>query len=195
MVLNASNVQIYQNTFFNSLACFGRNARTAAGDHFGWHPSTGPDVDKRDGHIFVNNLLASDETFARPLLFVWQPVSLCQSLNKPQLKQLDYNVYVRGTAAKSSPIILWSPAANEKCLIGLASLEELHKLNLDLESHGGEFLDYHGPLFKCLELGNYQLLPTFPGLKTARQLPPSVRTLLSPTQPNVRYIGAYPPLP
>jgi hypothetical protein len=38
-VLNSSNVQIYQNTFVNSTVCIARNARIAAGDHFGWHPT------------------------------------------------------------------------------------------------------------------------------------------------------------
>jgi len=73
-VLNSSNVQIYQNTFVNSTACIARNARSAVGDHFGWHPSTGPNVDERDGHIFVNNLLTGDENFNRPLLYVWQRI-------------------------------------------------------------------------------------------------------------------------
>jgi hypothetical protein len=67
MVLNSSSVQMYQNTFVNSVACIGRNARTAAGDHFGWHASTGPDIDKREGHAFVNNLLTADGNFDRPL--------------------------------------------------------------------------------------------------------------------------------
>ena len=73
MVLNSSNVRIYQNTFVNSTACIGRNGRVAAGDRFGWHASTGPDVEKRDGHEFVNNLLTGDASYQRPLLFVWQP--------------------------------------------------------------------------------------------------------------------------
>ena len=72
-MLKSSNVHIYHNTFVNSVACIGRNGRNAVADHFGWHPSTGPDVDKRDGHIFVNNLLTNDYNFDRPLLFVWQP--------------------------------------------------------------------------------------------------------------------------
>ena len=97
LVLNSSHVQIYQNTFVNSMACIGRNGRVPAGDHFGWHSSTGPDVDKREGHIFVNNLLTGDKGFTRPLLFVWQPASLCNQLTRPELSQFDYNVFERGT--------------------------------------------------------------------------------------------------
>ena len=63
MILNSANVLVYQNTFVNSTACFGRDKRSAAGDHFGWHPSTGPDVDQRFGHVFVNNLLTGDAEF------------------------------------------------------------------------------------------------------------------------------------
>ncbi len=76
MILNSSNVRIYNNTFVNSIACVGRNGRVAAGDRFGWHATTGPDVDERDGHVFVNNLLVGCTEFTRPLLFVWQPASL-----------------------------------------------------------------------------------------------------------------------
>ena len=43
--LNSANVRAYQNTFVNSVASFERTPRSAAGDHFGWHPATGPGVD------------------------------------------------------------------------------------------------------------------------------------------------------
>jgi hypothetical protein len=49
----------------NSTASIGRKERSAVGDHFGWHPSTGPDVDERDGHVFVNNLLTAGENYHR----------------------------------------------------------------------------------------------------------------------------------
>jgi len=73
-VLNSSDVHIYNNTFVNSTACIGRTNRGATPDHFGWHPSTGPVVDERDGHIFVNNLMVGYEKFDKPLLYTWQPV-------------------------------------------------------------------------------------------------------------------------
>ena len=41
-VLNSSNVRVYHNTLVNSVASFERNERSATGDHFGWHPATGP---------------------------------------------------------------------------------------------------------------------------------------------------------
>jgi hypothetical protein len=195
MVLNSSNVQVYQNTFVNSMACIGRTGRTAAGDHFGWHPSTGPDVDKRDGHVFVNNLLTGDKSFKRPLLFVWQPASLCSRLTKPLLKELDHTVYVRGTDRTPYPLILWSPASNEHCQVGFESLQDLRKLYPEFSANSRDYCDYDGPLFRSFELGNYQVVPAFPGSKMGKQLPAEIGRFLSQTREDVRYVGAYPPLP
>jgi hypothetical protein len=195
MVLNASNVQIYQNTFVNSMACIGRNSRSAQGDHFGWHPSTGPDVDEREGHVFVNNLLVGDDSFNRPLLFVWQQATLCQQLTQSQLKQLDHNVYVRGADKTSYPLILWSPASNEKCQVGFGSLEDLRKLYPGFSASSRSYLNYDGTLFKGMELGNYQLMSGFPGSKSGMQLPEAIRGFLGQSGKDGRYVGAYPPMP
>ncbi|MGH7497205.1 MAG: right-handed parallel beta-helix repeat-containing protein [bacterium] len=195
MVLNASNVQIYQNTFINSMVCIGRNSRSAQGDHFGWHPSTGPDVGEREGHVFVNNLLVGGDSFNRPLLFVWQQATLCQQLTQSQLKQLDYNTYVRGTEKTSYPLMLWGPAANEKCQVGFESLEHLRKLHPEFSANSRFYASYDGPLFKGMELGNYQLSPAFAESKAAMQLPAEIGKLLSQSKKDARYVGAYPPMP
>lgn len=190
-VLNSSDVKIYNNTFVNSTACIARNERSAAGDHFGWHPSTGPDVDERDGHIFVNNLLVGDENFRRPLLYVWQPASLCERVNNSQLKQLDFNMYVRSSKKAAAPLILWSPTKNDKCLMSFESLEGLQKLYPEFSAHSRYYPDYNGPLFKSPELGNYQLLQAFPESDTGLLLPPDVSKLLRQSK---SFIGAYPPV-
>lgn len=195
MVLNASNVQIYQNTFVNSMACIGRNSRSAQGDHFGWHPSTGPDVDEREGHVFVNNLLVGDQRFNRPLLFVWQQATLCQQLTQPQLQQLDYNAYVRGAGKTSYPLMLWGPASSENCQVGIQSLDELRKLYPQFSANSRFYASYDGPLFKGMELGNYQLLPDFPGAKAGMPLPAPINKLLGQLKKGSGYVGAYPPLP
>ncbi len=195
MVLNSSNVQIYQNTFVNSMACIGRNARTAAGDHFGWHPSTGPDMDKRDGHLFVNNLLVGEENFGRPLLFVWQPDSLCTQLPNSQLNQLDYNVYVRGAEKTRSPLILWSPAQNAECQAACRSLEDLRKLYPEASAHSRDYSGYNGPLFRSIDLHNFQIVPAFPGSQTGKQLQPEIGRLLHQNRKDGPYVGAYPPMP
>ena len=195
MVLNSSNVQIYQNTFVNSMACIGRTARTAAGDHFGWHPSTGPDMDKRDGHLFVNNLLVGKEDFSRPLLFVWQPALLCTQLPNSQLNQLDYNVYVRAAEDTRSPLILWSPAQNTECQTGFRSLEDMRKFYPESSTNSRDFSDYDGPLFSSTDLRNCQIVPAFPGSQMGKPLPPEIGRLLQQNRKGAPYVGAYPPMP
>jgi hypothetical protein len=177
------------------MTAIGRNTRSAQGDHFGWHPGTGPDVDERDGHVFVNNLLAGDTNFNRPLLFTWQTPSLCERLPQPQLTQLDHNVYVRSADSASHPPILWSPASNENCQAGFESLEELRKAYPKFAANSQYFKNYAGPLFKSMELGNYQLLPKFPGMATATPLPAEISRFLNRLQKENRSIGAYPPMP
>jgi hypothetical protein len=198
-VLNSSNVQICQNTFVNSVACIGRTDRTAAGDRFGWHASTGPDINDREGHVFVNNLLTGDENFNRPLLAFSQTPSLCEQLSKPQVKQLDYNAYVRRSKTPSSPLIFWSPAGGSRCQVPVASLEDLRKLHPEFSAHSHYLADYNGPLFKSAEPGsyhNYQLLQAFPGSKTAAPLPSEIsRLLLGQPKTGEPFIGAYPPIP
>jgi parallel beta-helix repeat protein len=189
-VLNSSNVHIYNNTFVNSTACISRNARSAANDHFGWHPSTGPDVDKRNGHVFENNLLTGDENFMRPLLYVWQPASICDKIKDSQLDELDFNMFVRSNSS-DYPLIWWSPVQNEKCIISFNSLEGLQKLHPEFASHSKYFPDYTGPLFKCTELGNYELLQAFPGSESGTKLPIDVVKILGQTK---QFVGAYPPI-
>jgi parallel beta-helix repeat protein len=195
MVLNSSNVRIYQNTFVNSMACIGRDARTAAGDHFGWHPSTGPDINKREGHIFVNNLLVGDENFTRSLLFVWQPASLCSQLPNPQFQHLNHNVYVRQLAKSPFPLILWSPASGTDCQADFTTLENLRKAYTEFETGGRNYLEYNGPLFKSPQLGDYQLLETFAGARAAGELPVEIAKLLPKAGQGGIYVGAYPSVP
>jgi len=195
MILNSSNAKIYQNTFVNSMACIGRNGRTPADDkRFGWHSSTGPVVEKREGHILVNNLLSGDGDYVRPLLFVWQPPALCGQLEKPELNEMDHNVFVRAARSSPYPLILWSPAQNENCQSGFNSLDDLRKLNPKFEANGRFYPDYHGPLFKGVELGNYQILTDFPGAIMGMKLPEDVGTLLDQAGSEGRYVGAYPPI-
>lgn len=193
--LNSSDVHIYNNTFINSTVCIARNERSAAGDHFGWHPSTGPDVDEREGHVFVNNLMYGDVNFTRPLLYVWQPPSLCNQENEPQLKSMDYNVYVQESKPAGRPLIWWSPIKNEQCRIACQSLDDFRKIQPIFATNSQYFPEYNGQLFKSTELGNYQLLPDFPGLKSAGQLPVKVAKFLGLTEKSGCYIGAYPPKP
>lgn len=191
MILNSSNVQVYQNTFVNSTACIGRDTRSAVGDHFGWHPSTGPDVDQRFGHVFVNNLLTGDENFKRPLMLVWQPPVLCEKLNQSPLKQYDYNVYVRNAGSDFKTIVFWSPADNKECQVSVESTGGLQKLFSGSSSHSKYFEGFNLPLFKSVELGNYQLIQEFPGAKNGTKLPLEVEKLLG-LKKYTPYVGAFP---
>lgn len=193
-ILNSSNVRIYQNTFVNSMACIGRDGRTPAGDRFGWHSATGPDVDKREGHIFVNNLLVGGEDFTRPLLFVWQPASLWERLTKPQLNEIDHNVYVRQSTKARYPLILWSPAQNEKCQAGFDSPEGLRNTYPQFGAGSKFYADYDGPLFKGMELGDHRLLSGFPGSNSGTQLPEGIRRLLNLPGTYGPFVGAYQPI-
>ena len=189
-ILNSCDVRMYQNTFVNSTACVSRNERSAEGDHFGWHPATGPGVDERDGHVFVNNLMTGEDGFNRPLLFVSQRKMLCDRLKEPQFAQIDNNVYVQNPSGRTMPLIVWSPEANENCIAELDSPAELNKLHPQFSAHSLFFTE--GSVFKSVNLGNYQLLPSFPGIKAASPLPADISALLSRPKKGLPYIGAYP---
>ncbi len=189
-ILNSCDVLMYQNTFFNSTASIGRNDRSAAGDHFGWHPATGPDVDKRDGHVFINNLMACDASFNRPLFYVWQPQFMCNRLTNPQFKEVDNNVYVKTSDKTAVPMILWSPAMNDQCYEGFNTPSDLHKLHAEFDAHSALYSDYN--VFKSNELGNYQMLPEFPGARSGAPLPDNIRVMLKQPDQEIPYVGAYP---
>lgn len=189
---NAADVQVYQNTFVNSQALIGRDGRTVTGDHFDWHPSTGPGIEERQGHMFKNNLLIGTVDYGKPLLNVWQPALLCGRVDTRQLNALDNNVYVRMSDDKSAPLLFWSPIENKECRGYLNTLADLRKLHPDFSSNSLEFHDYQGPLFSSLELNHLQLQPGFSVFQAATKLPAEVNRLLDKDENSVPYIGAYP---
>jgi hypothetical protein len=194
-VLNSCDVQVYQNTLVNSSASFERDSRSAAGDHFGWHASTGPEVEERDGHVFVNNLLTANEQFRRPLLRFRQPGNMYERLKQPQVKKLDYNVYVRIGSSDSLPMIAWSPFSEGNHSVNLQSPEELNKLQSEFSANSLIFTNYGGPLFKCATLSNYELLEVFPGSKKALPLPAEISKLLGWEKQESHFPGAFPLCP
>lgn len=189
MVLNSSNVKIYQNTFINSSACFGRDARSAVGDHFGWHPSTGPDVDKREGHVFLNNLMYGNEDYLRPLLFTWQNKKVCGQLVNSQLMQCDYNVFIKDSS--NIPLIIWGPAANDTCQLTFKTLGEFQKSFPQFSAKSKSF-SKNDVVFKSLYLGNYQVIKPFNGSNEAAPLPEDVVKRLKLQKGYKPNFGAYP---
>jgi parallel beta-helix repeat protein len=191
-VLNSSNVQAYHNTLVDTVASFERTDRSAVGDHFGWHPATGPDVDKREGHVFAGNLLVGSAGFRKPLVRVEQTPVLCGRLTRPAMAQMDGDVYVRQGAAGDQPLLVWAPAPGEKCQVELASLEALRALDPRYEQHGRQVVAAFGAVFKSPELANYEPVGDIALPPPADALPAAVRKLLGWPEAPPRAPGAYP---
>jgi len=185
-VLNSSNVSAWHNTFVNCAASFRRTNRRA-GDHFGWHAATGPDVDQREGHVFAGNLLVADSKFNRPLLHFFQTDDLCGELTRPQISKLDDNVYIRNKNAGT--MIVWSPAKGENCLTEFENLEGLQKLYPEFETHSKILYGDIRSIFKSPELNNYELVK--PIQESAITLPAEIQELLGWTKSDIRMPGAY----
>lgn len=189
LALNSSNVEMYNNTFVNSMVCIARDTRSAQGDHFGWHPATGPDVDERYGHVFVNNLLTGDVGFDRPLLLVWQPAVLCEKLNETPLKQFDNNVFVKQNDNYKT-LAFWSPSKAENCQTEIKTLDELKNLS-GAATKSQVLVGKHLPLFKSALIKNYQLLKEFPGKTVATEIPANVKKLMGVPSDTKGVVGAY----
>lgn len=187
--LNSADVHVYNNTLVDTQASFERNERSKSNDHFGWHPSTGPDVNEREGHIFVNNLLVAGESYRNPLLRFEQPKALCGQLTKPMATEIDGNVYVR--PANGAPVVQWSPAETDNCLASFDSLDDFRKQVSGFESAGRAFDRTPRSIFKSVELTRYDLqqpLPEAHGPAT----PSEVLKLLGWTADQAHTVGAYP---
>jgi parallel beta-helix repeat protein len=197
-VLNSADVRVYNNTFVDNPASFERNERSATHDHFGWHPSTGPDVDEREGHVFVNNLLVASESYHRYLLQFEQPASLCARLQRPMAKEIAGDVYVRpAVAGAATPLIVWSPngsgtATAEGCTSTFNSLDDFRKQAPGFEAGGREIDRTPRSIFKGPDVGRYELLQAIPGVSGSQPLPADVRKLLGWSEEEARTPGAYP---
>jgi hypothetical protein len=141
----------------------------------------------------VNNLLAADETFNGPLLQFQQTAAVRDRLKDPQVKELNHNVYVRRAGARPQPLIAWSPVQNERGSVDIMAVEELRKLQPGFETQAKVFPDYRGPLFRGVELGNFELLGAFPAANGGAPLPPPVRDVLQWPAGQPVFPGAYAP--
>jgi hypothetical protein len=191
-ILNACAVRVYQNTLVNSTAWIERTPRSAVGDHFGWHPATGPGVDEREGHVLVGNLFVGEEGFRRPLLNFEQAPALRHRLSDPQVSTLDHNVYVQQSAADSGPLIVWSPAPGERSRKRFDSPAELHAEHSAFEANSRLYADYYGPLFKGRHLSRFELVPEFPGSDLSASIPERVQRLLGRPGKAIDSPGAFP---
>jgi len=192
-VLNSSKVQLYQNTYYNSSAQFARYERSAVNDHFGWHPSAGPDVEQRHSHVFVNNLLVADAAFKEPLVQFWQSEAVRDRLKVPHVTSMDGNVYVRRVTTKAVPLITWSPVPSATQSVDIFALDELRKLQPEFEAHSVALPDYWGPLFRSAELDRFEVLPEFSAIKNAVPVPDRIHELLQLPANAASFAGAYAP--
>ena len=124
LILNSSDVNVFNNTFINSLPVFARDSRGDGSDHFGWHVTTGPGVDDRDGHSFYNNLLVNNGTNDRPLLSIWQLAGMCERLTTPALKTLSNNAYFK-LKPGHAPIVMLNQKIGDSCISELHTIEAL----------------------------------------------------------------------
>jgi len=173
--LNSSNVRVYNNTFVNTVASFERTERSAVGDHFGWHPATGPDVHEREGHVFSGNLLVADARFPKALLRTDQVPLLRERLRNPQLAAADHNVYVRPAATSAKSLVAWSPAAGDTNQFEFQTLAELQARFPQFEAHSQSLALEPGALLRSPELKNYTLSRALP---VRAPLPADIAALL-----------------
>jgi parallel beta-helix repeat protein len=190
LILNSSDAKIYNNTFINSRASFGRDERGSDPDHFGWHINTGPGVDERENHIFANNLMVDTMGLEFPLLYVWQPSEMCDRLNTPTLKAFDNNVYVKTTKEEDPTIVLWSPADNEKCQAQISSPDEVNALYESFEANSRFFNGFDGALFTEKEPMDVEVVSSFEGHSVATEIPQNIKDVTGWSGDEAPFIGA-----
>jgi hypothetical protein len=148
-------------------------------------------VAKRHGHEFVNNLLVRSAAARRPLLFVWQPDSMCGRLADQPLAACDNNVYVSAPAPVTSPLIIWSPAPGGQCQALWDSPEELHRVFPKFATRSPLLGDADAQAVRSITLKNFRPLPGVKGVSDAAQVPQAVWKAMGMVKGKPAYVGAY----
>lgn len=174
-ILNSSGARISHNTFVNSPALIERNERSAQGDHFGWHPQTGPDVDERVGHVFEANLLVADAGLKGALLRVEQSPVTCGKVMQAMTSRVDGNVYLRSGSGQA--LINWAPVAGSACQASFASLDAFRQAVPGMETSGRALLPYDGAVFSSPDLRRFELARVPAGVQPL-PVPADIRKLL-----------------
>ena len=195
-ILNSADARVSNNTFVDTPATFSRTERSAVGDHFSWHPATGPGVDQREGHVFVNNLLVASDAFRDPLVRFDQASVLCDKLKRPQATKVDGNVYVRAAASGAPPLIVWAPADAPDCTATLASLNEFRKLAPQFEVHGRQLDRTPRSVFKGPDISRYELRQALPApagpIRSSAEAQTLVQNTLFSRRPPAAFSRSYP---
>jgi parallel beta-helix repeat protein len=192
-VLNSSNVEIFNNTFVNSRVNVSRNNRGDELGVFGWHVTTGPGVEERDGHVLVNNLFFLDADCNSTAVSTGQPSSMCERLSKPHFKSFDNNLFVRNfnEGADTVSLIQWSPFPNDDCRIEVFTPAELNEVDASFLVNSEYIENIAAPLFVDMENKNYRLMPDWTGVGSAAPIPANIADLLGVDVDAVPFIGAY----
>lgn len=194
-ILNSADAHIYNNTYIDNPARFTRTERSAEGDHFDWHPATGPGVTEREGHIFKNNLMVASKADGGPLVRVDQPQSLCDELTEPALSAMDGNLYVRPDTpyeALAAPLATWVDTDAADCTASFASLAAFREQVPDFEEHGRQLEGDARSVFTAPDISRYQLRGALPVSRDVAT-PRAVRKLLGWSKKEAAATaGAYP---
>lgn len=178
-ILNSSGAKVLHNTFVNSPVLIERNERSAQGDHFGWHPQTGPDVNERVGHVFEGNLLVADAGLKGPLLRFEQAPVTCGKVTQPMTSRVDGNVYIR--AGSGQPLVNWAPVPGSPCQTQFASLDDFRQAVPGVEARGRALMGHEGAVFRSPELRRFELARVPEGVQPL-PVAPEVRKLLGWTE-------------
>ena len=175
-ILNSSGARILHNSFVNSPVLIDRNERSAQGDHFGWHPQTGPDVNERVGHVFEGNLLVADAGVKGPLLRIEQSPATCGKVTQPMTARVDGNLYLRA-GNTGQPLVNWAPVSGAACQTSFASLDDFRKAVPGVEAQGRALVPYEGAVFRSPELRRFELARVPEGVQPL-PVPAELRKLL-----------------
>jgi parallel beta-helix repeat protein len=190
-ILNSADARIYNNTFVNSGAGFGRDGRSATADHFAWHPSTGPDVEERTGHVFEGNLIAIDRRRELPAVYFWQPEDLCERLKMPHATGVGGNAYMIPVAS-GQKTITWSPMPQANCVATFDTLDALRAAVSGVETGSVQVDATLRDVFQSPEMKNFRLSRPIERAAGSPALPEEVRKLLGWSEAQARTVGAYP---
>jgi hypothetical protein len=129
------------------------------------------------------------------LEFVQSP-ALCGKLLRPQVKQVDGNLYLRAPATENSaaqpPLIVYAPSTEEKCSTQFATVADFHKVISEFEKNGAEIDQTPRSILQGPDLGHYELRRVPPNLPTGELIPADVRSLLGWSESESRTRGAFP---
>lgn len=194
-ILNSADAHLYNNTYVDSPARFTRTTRSAEGDHFNWHPATGPGVMEREGHVFQNNLMVASTTNDRPLVQVDQAQALCEELTEPAMQAMDGNRYIRPESsygASAAPLVGWVDADAEGCFTTYASLNDFQEQAPGFEAHGKHQDGTARTVFTAPDIRRYYLRRALPASPEV-VIPEAVREFLGWSEAAAAgTVGAYP---